>query len=222
LVLLPLIAIRFPKGQPLPNATTGKSLGKNLLSISATVIKNKIVLRLAIVYALKGMAARALIGFVPLYADQKLGMTTALIGLGLTLYFGAGIGAKALMGYLYNRWGARMALFIPLLASGVFAVGVGLSPISALLLIFLVASGITGPISPIILTAAADFADGETLASAVGFIYTCYGLGFLSPVIGGWLAEGFGLSMPFFLSAVLIWSAAVVALKLPGKSPGPS
>ena len=223
LVLLPLVALRFPKGvrkNRHENSTGRASLGRSMLLISASVLKNKVVFRLAIVYALKGLGARALTGFVPLYAAQKLGMTTALIGLGLTLYFGAGIGAKAMMGYLYNRWGARTALAVPLIASGVFAIGIGISPVPAMLLICLVISGITGPISPIILTAASDFADRDTLASSVGFIYTCYGLGFLSPMMGGWLAEAFGLSMPFFLAALFIWAAAVLSLKLPGRTRG--
>lgn len=224
LLLLPLIAIRFPKGspaaaiEPTSSGTHVSNLGRNMLSISASVLKNKVVLRLAAVYALKGMAAKALTGFAPLYADQKLGMSTALIGFGLTLYFGAGIGAKAIMGYLYSRWGSRMALVIPLLASGAFAIGIGLSPVPAVLLVFLAISGVTGPISPIILTATADFADRRILASSVGFIYTCYGLGFLSPMVGGWLAEVFGISAPFFLSAVLMWWAAVLSFKLPGKT----
>ena len=218
MLLLPLVGFRFPSGRP--RQTTGKriGLGRNMLLISSSVIKNKVVLRLAIVYALKGLGGRALTGFVPLYASQELGMTTALIGLGLTLYFGAGIGAKAMMGYLYNRWGARTALAVPLIASGVFAIGIGISQAPVFLLICLVISGITGPISPIILTAASDFADRKTLASSVGFIYTCYGLGFLSPVMGGWLAEAFGLSMPFFLAALFIWAAAALSMKLPGKS----
>ena len=170
LVLLPLVAARFPRDWRRDPGSNGVSIGSSILSISSSVVKNKVVLRLAIVYALKGLGGRALTGFVPLYADQKLGMTTALIGLGLTLYFGAGIAAKAFMGYLYARWGARMALAAPLLASGVFAVGIGLSPAPIVLIVFLVISGITGPISPIILTAASDHADRETLASSVGFI----------------------------------------------------
>ncbi|MBN1687014.1 MAG: MFS transporter [Spirochaetales bacterium] len=240
LVLLPLVAVRFPKGSRPPAAPAGtggvvggganggvvpagagitpRATARNLLSISAAVLKNKIVVRLAIVYALKGMGAKALTGFVPLYASQKLGMTTAFIGLGLTLYFGAGIGAKALMGYLYNRWGTRMALAVPLFASAVFAAGIGISPVPIVLLVLLAISGVTGPVSPIILTAASDFADRKILASSVGFIYTCHGLGFLSPLMGGWLAERFDLSMPFFLSAFLIVTAAVLSLKLPGKT----
>ncbi len=217
LLLLPLVAARFPRQRRRPEGPDRVGFNRNILSISASVIRNKVVLLLAIVYALQGMGTKALTGFVPLYGAQKLGMTTTLIGAGLTLYFGAGIGAKALMGYLYNRWGARMALTVPLVASGLFAAGIGLSPVPALLLVFLVISGITAPISPIILTAASDFADRKILASSVGFIYTCHGLGFLSPLAGGWLAERFDLSMPFFLSSILIFGAAAISLALPGK-----
>ncbi len=68
--------------------------------------------------------------------------------------------------------------------------------------------------SPIILTAATDMSDKNALASSVGFIYTCHGLGFVSPLIGGWLAERYGMGINYIYSAVLIFGAAAVALLL--------
>ena len=217
LVLLPMVAFRYPSRSTEKPDDAIRHLGRSLLAISGSVIKNRPVLLLAVIYALKGMGAKALIGFVPLYATQNLGMSTTLVGTALTLYFGAGIAAKPVMGYLYSRWGARAALASPLLLSGFLAAGVGLSPWPPLFLVLLTILGATGPISPIILTAASDYADGKTLASSVGFIYTFYGLGFLSPMAGGFLAERFGLVMPFLLAAFFIWLAAGVSLTLPKK-----
>ena len=83
-----------------------------------------------------------------------------------------------------------------------------LIPVAALL-------GVVSPISPIILTAAADLCDEEVLASSVGFIYTCHGLGFLSPLVGGWLAMQFGLEVSYAFYALVTWGGAGVSLLLP-------
>ena len=91
------------------------------------------------------------------------------------------------MGFLYNRWGVQAALFIPLLMSGIFALAIGLIPEKTILIVLLTLIGATGSISPIVLTATADMSDRKSLSSAVGFIYTCQGLGFLPPC--GWIHD---------------------------------
>ena len=58
--------------------------------------------------------------------------------------------------------------------------------------------GAVSHVSPIILTATADFADKNILTSSVGFIYTCHGLNFISPLIGGVIASEVGLDSSYF------------------------
>ena len=120
-------------------------------------------------------------------------MNTATIGAAVSVYYTVGLAAKPLMGYLYSRWGARLALLAPLLCTGALALGIGFLSWGPALIPLAALFGLVSPISPIILTAAADLSDEEILASSVGLIYTCYGLGFLSPLAGGWLAMRFGL-----------------------------
>ena len=144
-------------------------------------------------------------------------MQTSLIGIALTLYFLMGVGAKPLMGLIYSRWGARTALFVPLAISGVIALLIGLVSWPSALLLLMAVAGLAMPISPIILTAAADRSAKESLASAVGFIYTLNGLGFIAPAIGGWLAQGSGMTANYVFAAVLIWLSALTALMLSRK-----
>jgi MFS family permease len=185
------------------------------------VVKNRNVVLLALVYALKGMGSKGMIGFLPLLAVERFSMSTATIGVAVSVYYTVGLAAKPLMGYFYNRWGARPALLAPLLLTGVLALGIGflwwgpaLIPLAALF-------GLVSPISPIILTAAADLSDEEILASSVGLIYTCYGLGFLSPLVGGWLAMRFSLVASYVFFAVVTWVGAGVAAMLPpARAPG--
>ena len=122
------------------------------------------------------------------------------------------------MGFLYNRWGARLALLVPLSLGGFFALGIGLLPWQPVLLPLAALLGLVIPISPIILTAAADLCDEDVLASSVGVIYTAYGLGFLSPLIGGWLATRFGWAATYVFFALMTWMGAVAAARLPAAS----
>jgi len=55
------------------------------------------------------------------------------------------------------------------------------------------------------------------MASSVGFIYTCHGLSFISPLIGGWLAELYRLEWCYVYAAILLWIGACVASLLPKK-----
>jgi MFS family permease len=119
------------------------------------------------------------------------------------------------MGFLYNRWGARLALLAPLALTGVFALAIGVQPWPAALLPLAALIGVVTPISPIILTAAADLCEQDVLASSVGVIYTAYGLGFLSPLVGGWLATQFGWPAAYLFFGLSAWTGAGVSTLLP-------
>ena len=218
LLILPLIGMRFPRGD---RADVGAgSVFSRLRALTRQVTRNRQVVLLAVVYALKGMAAKTTIGFFPLLATDRFAMPTAVIGGVLTLYFFMGVGAKPIMGFLYDRWGARTALFTPLIVSGLLALLVGVTPWPTATAVFMVLLGLASPISPIILTAAADVSAKDSLASSVGFIYTFHGLGFIAPTVGGWLVQLFGMTANYLFGAVLIWLSAMTALLLSEKHPG--
>jgi MFS family permease len=118
-------------------------------------------------------------GLLPLLAVERFDIGTAAIGVVVSFYYTVGIFSKAVMGFLYNRWGARLALLVPLLLGGVFALGIGLLPWQPALL----------PLAAL--------------------------LGFLSPLIGGWLATQFGRPAICGFFALMTWMGAVVAARLP-------
>ena len=213
-VLLPVIGLRFPAGNRGFLEDTRSDIWQRVAALIGLVLKNRKVVLLAAVYALRGMASKSMVGFLPLLASGQFGMQTPAIGAMLSLYFGMGVVAKPLMGFLYARLGARLALIIPLTLTGIFVLAIALTPFAPMLVVLVALIGATGPISPIILTAATDMSDKNALASSVGFIYTCHGLGFVSPLIGGWLAERYGMGINYIYSAVLIFGAAAVALLL--------
>ncbi|MEZ4861533.1 MAG: MFS transporter [Caldilineaceae bacterium] len=217
-LLLPLVGIRFPSGVTAATKQQASKLGENVKALTGQVMRNRSVVLLALTYALNGISTKGLTGFLPLLATQKFGMDTATIGIALSCYFGAGVVAKPLMGLLYDRWGARSALFTPLLLTGVLTLAIGFTPWAAMLILLAILIGVVTPISPIILTAAADVADEKALASSIGFIYTFYGLGFLSPLIGGWLADHFQLEISYLFFGLVASIGALVSTRLPTRS----
>jgi len=222
IILLPLVGIRF-RNAPVARASSNaeeplmRQAWQQVRSLSRLVLKNRDVVLLAMVYALAGMGTGAVSGFLSLLVFERFALSTTAIGVALSLYYLAGVFAKPVMGYLYNRWGARTALCIPLLLSGVLTLGVALTPWQVSFVPIIALLGATIPISPIILTAAADRSDQAAMASSVGFIYTCHGLGFISPLIGGWLAGLYRLEWCYVYAAILLWIGAGVALLLPKK-----
>ncbi len=221
-ILLPLVGYRFKnssKNHSIKNKeiSIANQLMQKFRDIIKKVFKNREIVILASVYALTGMGSGVASGFLSLLAYNKFALDTITIGAAISLYFLAGVFAKPLMGLLYNRWGARTALAIPMVLSGLLTIGVALMPWRISFLPLVVLLGVTVPISPIILSAAADRSDQATMASSVGLIYTCYGLSFISTFLGGWLAEVHSLELSYIFAAVFFWIGARTALLLPRK-----
>ncbi|NQU31249.1 MAG: MFS transporter [Anaerolineae bacterium] len=222
IIVLPLVGLRFQNAAVSTASNDAaeplmRHMWRQLQSLSRGVVQNRDVVLLATVYALAGMGTGVVTGFLSLLAFDRFALSTATIGGAMSLYYLAGVFAKPVMGYLYNHWGARIALWFPLLLSGVLTLGVALTPWQWSFVPIIGLLGATIPISPIILTAAADRSDKAVMASSVGFIYTCHGLSFISPLIGGWLAERYQLEWCYVYAAIVLWIGAGVALFLPKK-----
>ncbi|MEM7125834.1 MAG: MFS transporter [Chloroflexota bacterium] len=215
LLLLPLMGIRFQNQTVASETESLKAAIRSMGQLTQQVLRNRSVVLLATIYALAGMASSIVTGFLSLLARDTFSFDIRTVGFALTTYYFAGALAKPIMGYLYDRWGARTSLITPLLLSGVLTLAVTLTPWEVSFIPLVALLGITVPISPIILTAAADRSAPEVMASSVGLIYTCYGLGFISPLIGGWLAELSSLSVSYLFAAFLFWIGASITLLLP-------
>lgn len=215
LVLLPLTGLRFHNRPMDATADTLAVAGRRMWALTLQVLRNRSVVLLASIYALAGMASSVVTGFLSLFARESFNFDTRIVGFALAVHLFAGVLAKPAMGYLYNRWGARTSLTTPLITSGFLTLAITFTPWELSFLPLVALLGVTVPISPIILTAAADRSAPEVMATSIGLIYTCYGLGFVSPLIGGWLAELSGLSFSYLFAALLFWMGAAVTLLLP-------
>ena len=218
-VLLPLVNARFQEEKHEDRHETDGAKDLSVLSIIRRVVQNRNTVWLAVIYTFRSLCTKGAIGFLPLLATSKLGMSTAQIGVAVSLHYGFGMMSKPLMGMLYDRWGARTALFWPLALLGVFAFALPFVEWRTGFYILSALTGVVGFVSPIILTATADFSEKDILTSSVGFIYACHGLDFLAPLIGGWLAEMMSLDASYVFYAVMSWLGVSASTRLMGKKP---
>lgn len=160
------------------------------------------------------------------FADQELGLSADVIGLGITMLALGQIAALMLAGKAADRYGRRAVLVpsLALTAAGVAVMGqISASPWAFFPLLVALGAGI----------AASGAAAGGLLAdaiprggsgAAVGVNQMSGDLGYLlSPTTIGWLAErpAFGFPGAYLAAAIPALAVFVYALRLPGRDRGP-
>ena len=185
------------------------------------LLRDSVMLRLAIVYGLRAMALVALVTILPLYLENELALSPAARGIHIGLLIVIGLLTKPVVGHLSDRlgrkrvmvpglvWSAAMAL-----ALAVFDTGMALTVTVALLGLFLY------PDQPVLTASVFDLVGPDVGGTALGLISFAGGLmAAASPLIAGALyqAQGFGTVATY--SAALFAAAALAFGTIPIPQP---
>jgi MFS family permease len=214
IVVLPMILLVIILYLYFPEAQASRQTVKGIFSgLWSKVCRNRPVVTLIVIYGLRGMGYRGIITFFPLLVTSTIGADARTTGLLISIYFILGAICKPILGALYDRFGVRLLLAM------LFFVGSALSlvmpavtsvPMMAVLMALL---GMVSFISPILMTAVTTLVDRSVRSSTVGMTYTSQALYFLSPIIGGWIAQRFSLQACFvFFAAILVLGGGVSLL----------
>jgi len=213
-IILPMILLLIHVYLFFPEVQADRQTVRGILSgIWSKVCRNRSVVTLIVIYGLRGIGYRGIITFFPLLVASTMGADARTTGILMSIYFVLGAICKPILGALYDRFGIRLLLAM------LFFVGAALSlvmhavvmvPVMAVLMGLL---GMVSFISPVLMTAATTLVDRSVRSSTVGMIYTSQGLHFLSPIIGGWIAQRFSLQACFtFFAAILVLGGGVSLL----------
>ena len=184
-----------------------------------SLLKQRVLLMLVFVTALRSSGQAAITIFLPVYFREDLEFSATKVAIYLSLAQVVGIGAQPVMGSLSDRFGRKAVLVPAMLAMGLlFFALVWADPGVQMVLTVLALGAFLYSLHALFIAAAMDVAGGaEVQSTVVSLIYGASFLGTVSPVVAGIIADAQGTPSAFLFggSMMLLAGVLMVPLKLP-------
>lgn len=216
-VLLALGLGRAPAAGSRPRGGSGKMAGGDYLSGLKKVIRNRNVLGLCLMSAFRSMTQNGLLVFLPLYLANEMKVSPLVMGGALAALQLGGVVATPIAGRLSDRVGRR-----PVVLGGL-----GLSTVAIVVLtglgsemLFIAGVSVLGfalyAVRPVVHSWLMDMTPAELGGSATSLMFGAQtGLSILAPVLGGIIADAYGLTATFYALAASMLITNLLAWRLP-------
>ena len=182
-----------------------------------TLLCDRAVLSLCLVAALRTMTQAGLLAFLPLYLANGLGAGPVMLGLALAAMQSAGVVAAPVAGAWSDRVGRR-----PIVLAGLTASTVVIAALMFLghLATFVVGIAVLGfvlfAVRPVIHSWMMDLTPANLGGSATSLMFGSQAmLATAAPIIGGMIADGWGLGAVFYFLAGGLLAANLALVLLP-------
>ncbi len=181
------------------------------------LVRRRAVIGLCLMAALRSMAQTGLLVFLPLFLFDVLGVSPMVMGLAITGMHLGGVIVSPIAGILSDRIGRRPVVMGGLGASTVLIVALTLIDDQT---IFVASVSVLGfalyAVRPVIHAWMMDLAPADIRGSATSLLFgTQSALSVLIPVIGGAVADAYGLRDVFYLIAAIMLLANLAVFALP-------
>jgi MFS family permease len=194
--------------------------GRSYIFALKALLKNRIIIRVAIANGIRVMGTQSVFAFFSLYCREDLNFSATKVGFYYALMMTSGIVSQPFLGYLSDRFGRKIVIVPSLILMGVFEIllvwsgaGFGLALVTMCIGLFIYAIG------AIIQAAVMDIVPVETGASTIALLFGTSALFSVpSPTLAGWLSGHYGTPYVFLCSGALMILAAFIFLSLPMKS----
>jgi FSR family fosmidomycin resistance protein-like MFS transporter len=190
---------------------------KDYLDGARTLFMDSNMLKIALLGGARAMTQAGLSTFLPIYLATVAGLSAALIGTYMAVVQGAGIVSGPISGGLSDRIGRR-----PLLAAGMVSTSVLLIVLMAMRVewLFVLVLALIGfflySTHPVLNAWALDIAPPHLGGTSIGILFASQSLlGGIAPIVGGLIADQFGIEMAFYFIAftVLVANVMIVTIK---------
>ena len=202
----------------IPAESGGASSTGSYLASLVVLLRNKAMLALVLVTAMRSMGQSAIMAFLPLYLREDLGYSTTEVGLYMPMAQVVGIASQPVMGLLSDRFGRKAVLVPGTAVLGLLCIALSQAePGPQLILTILAMGAFLYSLHTIYIAAAMDVSGGEVQSTVVSLIYGAGFLGTLSPVLAGIIVDASETSVAFIYGGGIVIAAAILLslVKLP-------
>ena len=201
-------------------ASTGASEGMSLSAYwrgLTTMIRDRAVLSLCLVAALRTMTQAGLMAFLPLYLSNELGAGPLYLGAALAAMQASGVVAAPIAGAWSDRIGRRPIVLAGLSASTVVVASLVMIGNTE---VFVVGISVLGfvlfAVRPVIHSWMMDLTPPNLGGSATSLMFGSQAiLATAAPIIGGMIADNWGLVSVFYFLAAGLLAANLALVLLP-------
>ncbi|MCL6593620.1 MAG: MFS transporter [Alicyclobacillus sp.] len=181
------------------------------------LLKNRALMILSISSAFRSMTQNALLTFLPLYLAHEMGLKSEYIGMCMFLLQTAGFVAAPIAGHMSDRMGPKRILNTTMLMTFVVLIFMALAGKSLWFIVFIAVLGFfLYAVRPVMQAWLMDATPKKMAGSSVGIFWGIQSAGQgLSPLLGGIVADHFGIHAVFYFIAFTILVANVMVLLAP-------
>jgi MFS family permease len=190
---------------------------KDYLGGLRQIFRDRSLILLSTGSAFRTMTQTALLTFLPVYLAHDMGYSPFWVGACLFALQAAGFAASPLAGHLSDRMGRKQILVSSMLATAVVLAAMAFTGGSALFIALVAVLGFfLYATRPVIQAWMLDSTPKNMAGSSIGVLFGAQALGgALGPLLGGVVADRFGLLAAFYFLAATIVVANLFVLAVP-------
>ncbi|GAB7388842.1 MFS transporter [Bacillaceae bacterium] len=181
------------------------------------LLRNRSLILLSTSSAFRSMTQNALATFLPLYLAHEMKFSPMLVGVGVFLLQAAGFVAAPISGHLSDRVGRKKIIMGSMAMTAVILLMMAFAGQSFLFIFFIAVLGFfLYAIRPVMQAWLMETTPKEMAGTSVGVLFGVQSLGSsVSPLLGGLVADTFGLYAAFYFIAATIICANVLVFFMP-------
>lgn len=222
-IVIAFVLWKFLFGKLESRAESKKALSaKEYFSGMKKLAQNPSILLLVLVAGLRSMTQQGLHTFIPIYLTNDLGLSSALVGLYLSIIQTAGLIGTPIAGSISDRSGRKRVLTAGLLSTSVALLVLAYFRLNWL---FITALAVMGfflyAVRPVIWAWVLDLSPKEVGGSTVSFFSGAQSLlSSIAPLLCGFIADRWGILTAFYFLAGTVFAAnlVVMAIREEGKA----
>lgn len=203
--------------EPLQNGRDGKRKGAAYAAGVWQLLRNRAVMSLCVMAGFRSMTQNGLLVFIPLYLVSELKVSPLVLGIAMMVLQVGGILAGPVAGAASDRAGRQPVALACLIATTLAVAALSLvATLTPFILLVFVLGFALFSIRPVIHSWAMDLTDDAMAGTAVSVLFgTQSAFTLLVPILGGLIADAWGLQSVFYLFAATSMIATAITYSLP-------